>query len=159
MSRPDPSPGITPGPVVDGPVAEQDGLVRFEEQVRVTGSTVDPVGTVRLRTIVVTEEEQITVRVRREKLVVDDRTADELVLDGEGTVAPEGTRTGAADLEASGAADPDEFEIILHEERPVVTMEIVATERVRVRREAVTTQEQITTTVGTEHIDVDRSVG
>jgi stress response protein YsnF len=51
---------------------------------------------------------------------------------------------------------PDE--IILHTERPVVTVEVVPTERVRLRTEVVQGQETITEQVQREQIVVDQDV-
>jgi stress response protein YsnF len=48
-------------------------------------------------------------------------------------------------------------EIVLHAERPVVSVEVVPVERVRLRTEVVTGSEQVTERVEREQIVVDQS--
>jgi stress response protein YsnF len=102
---------------------------------------------------VVTEEVQITVPIRREEIRVEEVPVDapdpgpgESLLDHD-ELSDRGT--------GSGSGLPDE--IILHTERPVVTVEVVPTERVRLRTEVVQGQEQVTDRVQREQIVVDES--
>ena len=55
---------------------------------------------------------------------------------------------------AAGGEPPDE--IVLHTERPVVSVEVVPTERVRLRTEVVQGQETVTRQVQREQIAVDQ---
>ncbi|HZA04316.1 MAG TPA: DUF2382 domain-containing protein, partial [Propionibacteriaceae bacterium] len=53
---------------------------------------------------------------------------------------------------------PEEFEFVLHEERPVITTEVVPVERVRLRKEVVTDYVEVGDQLRKEQIglDVDR---
>jgi uncharacterized protein (TIGR02271 family) len=137
-------------PPVPEPAAETDGaMTRSEEQVRVG---LQQVATTRVRLVkyVVTEDVQITVPIRREEIrvehvpldAVDDGSGESLTDVGTGAVAP------------VGGGLPDE--IVLHTERPVVTVEVVPVERVRLRTEIVEGHETVTEQVQREQIVVDR---
>jgi stress response protein YsnF len=63
---------------------------------------------------------------------------------------------GEGPRHAAGHGLPDE--IILHTERPVVTVEVVPTERVRLRTELVEGQETVTGQVQREEIVVDQDL-
>ena len=111
----------------------------------------------RLVKYVVTEEVQITVPIRREEIRVEevpidapDRPGESLTEDGR--QEPAGTSTGTA---AGDGGLPDE--IILHTERPIVTVEVVPVERVRLRTEVVQGQETVTQQVQREQIAVDET--
>jgi stress response protein YsnF len=65
-----------------------------------------------------------------------------------------GTRLPAAGPEA---ADGLPEEIVLHTERPVVSVEVVPVERVRLRTETVEGQERVTERVQREQIVVDQT--
>jgi stress response protein YsnF len=131
------------------PAAAHDGgMTRSEEQL-VVGT--ERVATTRARLVkyVVTEEVQITVPIRREEIRVEQVPVDAPDdLPGE-TLLPEVPRTATA----SGGL-PDE--IVLHTERPVVTVEVVPTERVRLRTQQVQGQETVTEQVQREQIVVDQ---
>jgi stress response protein YsnF len=131
------------------PAAAHDGgMTRSEEQL-VVGT--ERVATTRARLVkyVVTEEVQITVPIRREEIRVEQVPVDAPDdLPGE-TLLPEVPRTATA----SGGL-PDE--IVLHTERPVVTVEVVPTERVRLRTQLVQGQETVTEQVQREQIVVDQ---
>ncbi len=145
-----------PVPVSDEEVAaarapEEPGegsMVRSEERLRVTTERV-PVGRVRLVKYVVTEEVQVTVPIRREEVRLEEvPLGDEhpTAVIGEALVPPGGH---------TGGGLPDE--IVLHAERPVVTVEVVPVERVRVRTEVVTGQEQVSERLQREQIVLDQS--
>ena len=152
-----------------GPPPHSDGaMTRSEEQVRVG---TEQVAATRVRVVkyVVTEEVQVTVPIRREEIRVEEVPFDapdpgpgESLVPA-GTAAPGGAGgTGAvgADRGAGGlgggvAGMPDE--IVLHAERPVVNVEVVPVERVRLRTEVVQGQERITEQVQREQIVVDET--
>jgi stress response protein YsnF len=132
--------------------ADDGSMTRSEEQLRVD---TERVATTRARLVkyVVTEEVQITVPIRREEIRVEEVPVDapdpgpgESLLDHD-ELSDRGT--------GSGSGLPDE--IILHTERPVVTVEVVPTERVRLRTDVVQGQEQVTERVQREQIVVDES--
>jgi stress response protein YsnF len=128
-------------------VDDRGGMVRSEEQL-VVGT--ERVATTRARLVkyVVTEEVQITVPIRREEIRVEEVPID--APDdgpGESLITEESpSTTGTSGLPS---------EIILHTERPVVTVEVVPTERVRLRTELVQGQETVTEQVQREQIVVD----
>jgi stress response protein YsnF len=72
--------------------------------------------------------------------------------DGPGESLVDG-RTDLAATPPTGLPD----EIILHTERPVVSVEVVPTERVRLRTELVGGQEQVTEQVQREQIVVEQT--
>jgi len=129
-------------------VDDRGGMVRSEEQL-VVGT--ERVATTRARLVkyVVTEEVQITVPIRREEIRVEEVPIDAPDDDpGESLITDESpSTTGTSGLPG---------EIILHTERPVVTVEVVPTERVRLRTELVQGQETVTEQVQREQIVVDR---
>ncbi|TQN40679.1 uncharacterized protein (TIGR02271 family) [Blastococcus colisei] len=131
------------------PASTDDGaMTRSEEQLVVD---TERVATTRARLVkyVVTEEVQITVPIRREEIRLEQVPIDapDDVDEGETllTDRPAGTTTSAG---LPG-------EIVLHTERPVVTVEVVPTERVRLRTELVQGQETVTGQVQREQIVVD----
>jgi stress response protein YsnF len=145
-------------PAVTGPrhAAQDDGeqpaisdgtMTRSEEQLRVGA---ERVATTRARLVkyVVTEEVQITVPIRREEIRVEEVPLDDLA-DGAGeSLVPADDAGGSSGL-------PDE--IVLHTERPVVTVEVVPVERVRLRVDVVEGQETVTGQVQREQIVVDET--
>jgi len=147
----------TPGPADTNrgdtwPVAVDSGggMTRSEERLVVS---TEQVATTRARLIkyVVTEEVQITVPIRREEIRIEEVPIDAPDLPGESLGDGEYTGTGTT---TAGSGLPDE--IILHTERPVVTVEVVPVERVRLRTEVVQGQETVTGQVQREQIAVDQ---
>ncbi|MCW2636667.1 MAG: PRC-barrel protein [Blastococcus sp.] len=143
-------------------------MTRSEERLRVG---TERVATTRARLVkyVVTEEVQITVPIRREEIRVEQVPLDAVddVGPGESLLSAEDRSAGWADggtdgMAGGGAGGPTSGElpdeIILHTERPVVTVEVVPTERVRLRTEVVQGQETITEQVQREQIVVDQDV-
>jgi stress response protein YsnF len=118
------------------------GMVRSEERLRV-GTEQVAATRVRIVKYVVTEEVQVTVPIRREEIRVEEVPLDAADEPGESLVPA-----------AAGGGLPDE--IVLHTERPVVTVEVVPTERVRLRTEVVQGQETVTRQVQREQIAVDQ---
>ena len=154
-----------PGPVATGPrhaaPAEtaapggppSDGAMTRSEEKLLIGT--ERVATTRARLVkyVVTEDVQITVPIRREEIRVEQvpLDAEESQWAGESLDLP----AGSAEPATAGAGGlPDE--IILHTERPVVTVEVVPVERVRLRTELVAGQETVTEQVQREQIAVDQ---
>ena len=124
-------------------------MTRSEERL-VASTQVYQTGRARLRKYVITEQVQITVEVRREELRID--------------------REPLADGEQAPVEDPDVFgipgqfdgpdgglvyEVILHEERPVISTEIVPVERVRLSTVVQTEQHTLSGQVRKEQIEVD----
>jgi stress response protein YsnF len=139
------------------PPAEGGGMVRSEEQLRVDTNRV---GATRFRLVkyVVTEDVHITVPIRREEIRVEEVPLDAADGDaGEGLVQhgdlAEGERPGRHTAPDDGQL-PEE--IVLHTERPVVSVEVVPVERVRLRTEVVQGQETVTGQVAREQIVVDQ---
>jgi stress response protein YsnF len=130
-------------------MTNDDAMTRSEERL-VAGTEVYTTGRARLRKYVVTEEVQITVQVRREELRVEQEPI------------PEGSRQLVEDPDVFG---PDEvfgspaggtvFEITLHEERPLVTTEIVPVQRVRLTKVVHTDEHVVSGTVRKERIEAD----
>jgi len=135
-------------PTVALPTASDGGMTRSEERLRVG---TEQVATTRARLVkyVVTEEVQITVPIRREEIRVEQVPVD--AVDGpddESLVSTDRTgTTGSAGLPG---------EIVLHTERPVVTVEVVPVERVRLRVDVVEGQETVSGQVQREQIVVDQ---
>lgn len=114
-------------------------LTRSEEELRVS-STWNAVERVSLTTRIVTEQQQVTVTVRRQELIVERHPAS-------GTVT--------ADVVAPEDAAP--LVIVLHREEPVVEMRVVPVERVSVLTTRVTEQQDIAATVRAERIETDET--
>jgi uncharacterized protein (TIGR02271 family) len=113
-------------------------LVRSEEQLRVSTRT-EVSGRVRVRKLVTSEEVTQTLTLRREELSVEHLPA--------GTGPDDGGHRLAED------ADGEEIELVLHEERVVVTR--VPVERVRVRVHRVTEAIDVSEIIRRERIDFD----
>ncbi|MFD2092508.1 PRC and DUF2382 domain-containing protein [Blastococcus deserti] len=130
------------------PAAGTDGAMTRSEEQLVVGTERVPTTRARLVKYVVTDEVQITVPIRREEIRLEHVPVD----------APDdGPGETLLDQPAGTAAAPGlPDEIILHTERPVVTVEVVPTERVRLRTELVQGQETVTDQVQREQIVVDQ---
>jgi stress response protein YsnF len=160
------SPAATDSPTVAAPLPPppqsyqappaDGGMVRTEEQLRV-GTERVAATRVRLVKYVVTEEVQITVPIRREEIRVEEVPID-AVDDGVGeslvNEASYGAHSARPAAQVAGGL-PDE--VILHTERPVVSVEVVPRERVRLRTELVQGQETVTEQVQREQIVVDET--
>jgi uncharacterized protein (TIGR02271 family) len=120
--------------------AGQQALTRSEEELQV-GTRRVPRGQAGVRKRVVTEQEHRTVPVEREEL----RVQREPIPAGEGD----------SDTEVSA----DERTIELREEQPVVDKRVVPKERVRVGKEVVRDQQQISEPVRKEQVEVDQPDG
>jgi uncharacterized protein (TIGR02271 family) len=121
---------------VSGPTTD-DAMTRSEEEVRV-GTTQEERGRARLKKYVVTEQVQETVPVKHEEV----RIEREPVTDANADRAMDGP-----------AISEEEHEVVLHEERPVVEKRAVPKERVRLSKESVTDEVQISEDVRKEQIE------
>jgi uncharacterized protein (TIGR02271 family) len=130
----------------NAPGAGEGAMVRSEEQLRV-GTERVAARRVRVVRYVVTEEVQVTVPVRREEIRIEELPVD--ADDDAATVVTEGDQLAAGP--AGGLPD----EMVLHAERPVVTVEVVPVERVRLRTEVVHGEETVSAAVQRERIAVD----
>lgn len=114
-------------------------MTRSEEQMHV-GTERRESGKARLRKYIVTEEVQQTVPLRHEEIRVERETITDADRDA--------SLTGVEIAEA-------EYEVTLHEERPVVQTETVAVERVRLSTEEFTEQETVRGEIRKEQIETD----
>jgi uncharacterized protein (TIGR02271 family) len=117
-----------------------EAMTRSEEELAVD-TVWRPAERVRVRRRVVEEEVTVTVTVRREELEIEREPV---------------SRFDAPRRDAGAPAEP--LVIVLHEERPVVGVEVVPTEVVRVHRAVVRSGERtVTDTVRREQIEVERA--
>ena len=124
--------------------AETDeAMTRSEERVRV-GTERREAGRARLRKYIVTENVTTTVPVSREEV----RLEREPITD-----------ENRGDAMSGGDLTEEEHEVTLTEERPVVTTETVPVERVRLAKETVSDEQEVTSEVRKEQIDTDMGYG
>jgi uncharacterized protein (TIGR02271 family) len=123
----------TSGPTTD------DAVTRSEEQLRV-GTETREAGRARLRKHVVTEQQQVTVPVSREEVRVEREPI---------------TDANRGDAYDGPAISEEEHEVTLRAERPVVSTEAEAVERVRLGTQTVTEQQTVGGKVRKEQIEVD----
>ncbi len=117
--------------------ADEAAVTLSEERLQV-GTQAQEAGRARLRKYTTSETETVSVPVTKEKLVVERSAA-----------SGQATTTG-------GIADTDQVEeITLREERPVVAKETVAVEEVRVGKEQVTEQHEVTDEIRKEHVEIE----
>ncbi len=128
----------TVGHDTSGPTTDS-AMTRSEERLQVGTERVEA-GRARLRKHVVTETETRTVPVSHEEI----RVEREPITDGNTGAAMDGP-----------AISEEEHEVVLTEERPVVAKEAVPVERVRLDKETVTDQVQVTEDVRKEQIDLE----
>lgn len=125
-----------------GPTTE-DAMTRSEERVR-TGTERVEAGRARLRKYVVTEHQEVSVPVTREEVRVEREPI---------------TDATVADAASGPDLSEEEHEIVLNEERPVVTTEAVPVERVRLTKDEVEDTETVGVDVREERIDTDADSG
>jgi uncharacterized protein (TIGR02271 family) len=116
-----------------------DAMTRSEEELRV-GAARRQRGRARLRKYVVTEHVEKTVPVRREEVRVEREPITEDNVD-QALSGPEITE--------------QEHEVVLHEEVPVVEKRVVPKERIRLRKETVTEEAEISEEVRKEQIEAE----
>jgi len=132
-----PPPGAV-GRDTSGPTTDE-AMTRSEEQLHV-GTESRESGRARLRKYVVTEEEQHTVPVRKEKVRVEREP-----------ITDENRDRAMAGPDIS----EEEHEVVLHEERPVVAKETAPVERVKLAKETVTEEQTVSGQVRKERIDTE----
>ncbi|GAA3342753.1 PRC and DUF2382 domain-containing protein [Curtobacterium pusillum] len=116
-----------------------DAMTRSEQRLNVGTQNVQS-GRARLRKHIVTEQQNVTVPVQHEEL----RVESEPITDANVDAATDGPELSE-----------EEHAVTLNEERVVVDKETVPVERVRVGKETVTDQEQVSEEVAHEEIDLD----
>ncbi len=123
-----------------------DGItvIRSEERL-VVGSESRPAELVRITKYVVTEEQTVTVPVRREHIRI------------ERLPAPQDAPWRPVDLLARRDPSIPTYEVVLSEEIPVVTSEIRPREVVRVYVDRIATEETITAELRREQVDIQTS--
>jgi uncharacterized protein (TIGR02271 family) len=112
-------------------------MIRAEEELRV--GLRRRARRVRVKRYVVTDYVTTTIPLRREELRLEEALVDE------------------ADLTAPPALPGDSWEMVLHNEEPVVSRRVVARERVRLHVQTVTEHRRISGEVRKERIEVDDS--
>jgi uncharacterized protein (TIGR02271 family) len=123
---------------VSGPTTDE-AMTRSEEELRV-GTASRERGRARLRKYVVTEEVQQTVPVQREEV----RVEREPITDANIDRATDGP-----------AISDEEHEMVLHEEEVVTEKRAVPKERIRLEKDTVTDEQQVSDEVRKERIDID----
>lgn len=123
---------------VSGPETDE-AMTRSEERLRVGKEQVQT-GRARLRKYIVTENVTQTIPVSREEVRIEREPI---------TDANVGNATSGPDL------SEEEHEVVLHEEQPVIAKDAVPVERIRLDKETVTEEQQVSETVGKEQIEVD----
>jgi uncharacterized protein (TIGR02271 family) len=134
--------GGTAGYDTSGPTTD-DAMTRSEERLNVGTQRVET-GRARLRKHVVTERQDVTVPVTREEVRVEREPITEA------------NRDAAYD---GPALSEEEHEVVLTEERPVVEKETVPVERVRLSKEQVTENREVSEDVRHEEIETDGGAG
>jgi uncharacterized protein (TIGR02271 family) len=134
--------GRTVGHDTSGPTTDE-AMTRSEEHLR-AGTEQVQAGRARLRKYIVTEQQQVSVPVTRDEV----RVEREPITDANYDKAMDGP-----------ALSEEEHEVVLNEERPVVTTEAVPVERVRLGKETVTEQQTVTGEVRKEVIETDADGG
>jgi uncharacterized protein (TIGR02271 family) len=120
------------------PTKSDRAMTRSEEQLNV-GVQARPVTRAVLRKYIVTEEVTRTFTIRREEVRLEQ-------------IPVSNAETTAS---AQAAFQPEEYEVVLHEERPVISTEVVPVERVRLRKEVVTEYVAVGDQLRKERIDLD----
>ncbi len=122
--------------------ATDDAMTRSEERVNV-GTETEAAGRARLRKYVVTENETHTVPVRKEKAVLETEPI---------------TSDNYDDATDGPAISEDEHEVVLEEERPVVSKTTEPVERVRLGTQETTEQETVSEEVRKERIEAEGDI-
>jgi uncharacterized protein (TIGR02271 family) len=130
--------GSPVGRDVSGPETD-NAMTRSEERLHV-GTERQETGRARLRKHIVTENVTTTVPVAREEVRIEREPI---------TDANRGAAMSGGDL------TEEEHEVVLTEERPVVAKETVPVERVRLDKDTITEQQEVSEQVRKEEIDTD----
>lgn len=113
-------------------------VVRSEEELR-AGVRRTASERVVVRTKVVTEEVTLTVSVRKQVVEIERLPIDDAIAEAEGLTLERG---------------PDLVEVVLHEERPIVSLEVVPVERIRVTREVVRDSAPVRARLSREEVEL-----
>lgn len=113
-------------------------VVRSEEELRTSVRRTARERVV-VRTRVVTEDVTLTFQVRKQVVEIEREPLDAAIAAAEGLALERG---------------PESLEVVVYEERPTVTMELVPVERIRVTREIVRDEEPVRATLGREKIEI-----
>ncbi|MDQ3384430.1 MAG: YsnF/AvaK domain-containing protein [Actinomycetota bacterium] len=113
-------------------------VVRSEEELRTSVRRVARERVV-VRTRVVTEDVTLSFQVRKQVVEIEREPFDAAIAAAEGLALERG---------------PESLEVVVYEERPVVTMELVPVERIRVTREIVRDEEPVRASLGREKIEI-----
>lgn len=113
-------------------------VVRSEEELRTSVRHVARERVV-VRTRVVTEDVTLSFQVRKQVVEIEREPLDAAIAAAEGLPLERG---------------PESLEVVVYEERPVVTMELVPVERIRVTREIVRDEEPLRASLGREKIEI-----
>jgi uncharacterized protein (TIGR02271 family) len=123
---------------VSGPETDR-AMTRSEEELRV-GTAQRESGRARLRKYVVTENVTKTVPVQREEVRIEREPVTDANVD---------------DAMDGPAISEEEHEVVLHDEQPVVEKNVVAKERVRLDKDTVTEDAEVSEEVRKERIEAD----
>jgi uncharacterized protein (TIGR02271 family) len=121
-----------------GPTTDQ-AMTRSEEELSV-GTTRREAGRARLRKYIVTEQQTTTVPLQREEVRIEREPITDANVDS-ALAGPE--------------LSEEEHEVVLHEEQATVNKKVVPKERVRLDKDTITEQEQVSSEVRKEQIEVD----
>ncbi len=132
----------TVGHDTSGPTTDQ-AMTRSEEELRV-GKTSTETGRARLRKYIVEEQVQTTVPVQREEVRIEREPI---------------TDANVGDAMDGPALSEEEHEVVLHAEQPVVEKDVVPKERVRLDKDVIQEQHQVSDTVRKEQIEADGDAG
>ena len=113
-------------------------VVRSEEELR-TGVRRTARERVVVRTRVVTEDVTMTFQVRKHVIDIEQEPLDEAIAAAEGLTLERG---------------PESLEVVLWEERPTVTMELVPVERIRITREVERRTEEVQVRLAREQVEI-----
>lgn len=113
-----------------------DSMTRSEERLSVSTESV-PTTRAKLRKYVVTEQQTVTVPVQHEEVWLVREPVDD------------------GDAEETAKSDDAEPSVLLHEDRVSVDKETVPVEQVRLEKQAVTEEQQVTEDVAREEIELD----
>jgi uncharacterized protein (TIGR02271 family) len=128
------------GQDVSGPTTD-DAMTRSEEELRV-GTTQRETGRARLRKHVVTEMVTKTVPVQREEVRIEREPI---------------TDENRDDAMSGGELTDEEHEVVLHEDEVMVDKQVVPKERVRMDKDTISEQREVTEEVRKERIDTEGS--
>ena len=132
----------TVGHDTSGPTTDE-AMTRSEEELRV-GKTSRETGRARLKKFIVTENVQTTVPVQREEVRIEREPI---------------TEANAGNAMDGPALSEEEHEVVLNAEQPVVEKNVVPKERVRLDKETVTEEVQVSEEVRKERIEAEGDGG